>query len=382
MDEQKDSGLFFHNLFCKNFIRYELSWRKMDDTFVSEAIDDDEILKWDKYIDRNPKDFVHIYSSTHVLISAQTGRGKNHFIINRLIPHAMAHNKEILYVSNRVALDDQMKRQVARATHTEHLLYPRNRYDDDYEERFNNVTVLTYNKLMNWFANKNDSWFLKYYYVVLDECHFFYSDSLFNAHTWDIFQNIINKFTKSIRIYMTATFDDIIKPIQYFEGLITHELRDVYGRLFDTTSGFFDNGFAYNFPRDYSNYIIKFFSKPKQISDQIINDKSNKAKWLIFVTSKSVGKTICDKINEELETDTACCIDKDSRNSKDAKTRVQWEQILTDGMLPCRVLITTSVLDNGFSIRDNAIKNIVIFSDDKTECLQELGRLRIPRDEQ
>lgn len=382
MDEQNDFGLYVNNLFCKNFSRYEINWREMDDTFVSEAIDDDEILKWDKYIAKNSQEFVHTQSSTYVLISAQTGRGKNHFIINRLIPHAMDHNKEILYISNRVALDDQMKRQVAKATHTEHLLKPCNRYDDDFEGHFGNVTVLTYNKLINWFATKDDSWFLKYRYVVLDECHFFYSDSLFNAHTWDIFQNIINKFTNSIRIYMTATFDDIIKPLQYFEGLITREVHGIYGILIDTETGFYNNGFAYYFPRNYSNYICKFFSNSNQISNQIITDRNKKAKWLIFVTSKSVGKTICDKINKELGDDTACCIDKDSRNSKDAKTRVQWEQILSDGMLPCQVLITTSVLDNGFSIRDNAVKNIVIFSDDKTECLQELGRLRIPQDKQ
>lgn len=382
MDEQNDFGLYVNNLFCKNFIRYEINWREMEDTFVSEAITDEEIHKWDEYVERDPRKFDITHSSTHVLISAQTGRGKNHFIINRLIPHAQERKKEILYISNRVALDNQMKRQVVRATHTEHLLNREYNHGDDFEGHFGNVTVLTYNKLISWFATKDDSWFLRYRYVVLDECHFFYSDSLFNAHTWDILKNIVGKFTNSIRIYMTATFDDIIKPIKFFESFTVHEEYNVYGLHTGTTTGFYDNGFAYSFPRDYSNYILKFFSKPDQISNQITIDKSNTAKWLIFVTSKSVGKNMCEKINKSLGDETAIYIDRDSRNSKDVTERVNWEQILAEGKLPCRVLITTSVLDNGFSIRDNAVKNIVIFSDDKTECLQELGRLRISQDKQ
>ena len=54
--------------------------------------------------------------------------------------------------------------------------------------------------------------------------------------------------------------------------------------------------------------------------------------------------------------------------------------MLDTGELPCKVLITTSVLDNGFSIEDDNVKNIVICTDDKTEFLQELGRKRINKD--
>lgn len=170
---RKKYAYYVPNLFSENFANYNLTWCEMEDTFVSEAITDEEINKWDEYVNRKPGEYAITQSSTHVLISAQTGRGKNHFIINRLIPHALKRKKEILYISNRIALDNQMKRQVARATHTEHLLSQFSSTDDDFEGRFGNVTVLTYNKLMNWFATKGDNWFLKYKYVVLDECHFF-----------------------------------------------------------------------------------------------------------------------------------------------------------------------------------------------------------------
>lgn len=45
-----------------------------------------------------------------ILISAQTGRGKNHFIMDRLIPYALETNQEVFIFSNRVALSTQQKK--------------------------------------------------------------------------------------------------------------------------------------------------------------------------------------------------------------------------------------------------------------------------------
>lgn len=366
------------DLFRDNFCVEDIKWNEMDNTYVSDAIGEEEISKWSSYCHKIGA------SSTYVLISAQTGRGKNHFVLKQLIPYAQENDYRILYVSNRTALDHQMRRQVADATHTKYQKATDTKDDDDYEEKFGNVTVLTYHRLLNRFVNMNNRWFEQFRYVVLDECHFFYSDALFNPHTDNILMNIVTRFTNSIRIYMTATFEDIITPIQFYEGRVTPDIYDKYWNKLHTAQWFCNNGFAYRFPRDYSNYILHFFSEHNQIVEIIKNEKK-KTKWLIFVTSKSAGESLCNDINKVCANNNetvACYIDRYSRNSDNSDEIKLWNDIINKNRYDCRVLISTSVLDNGFSIYDDKVENIVICSDDRTECLQELGRLRVPLDKQ
>lgn len=46
-----------------------------------------------------------------------------------------------------------------------------------------------------------------------------------------------------------------------------------------------------------------------------------------------------------------------------------------------QILISTSVIDNGVSIIDKSVKNIVIISFDKISFLQKLGRKRLDENE-
>ncbi len=364
------------NFFRDDFYADDVEWNELDNTYVSDAIDTKEISEWGRYCRKIKA------SSTYVLISAQTGRGKNHFVINQLIPFALDWDYKVLYISNRTALDRQMRRQVADATHMKYQKAADIKDGDDYEEKFGNVTVLTYHRLLKHFANTADWWFEQFRYVVLDECHFFYSDALFNPHTWNILKNIVERFTKSIRIYMTATFEDVIKPIQYYEGGVTPDIYDECNFRWLSAGWFRNNGFAYKFPRDYSNYILHFFSEHKQLVELIKNEKV-KTKWMIFVTSKNAGESLCNDINSACANNNetaACYIDRYSRDGDDSDALKLWNDIINKNRFECRVLITTSVLDNGFSIYDDKVENIVICSDDKTECLQELGRLRVPLD--
>lgn len=47
-----------------------------------------------------------------VLISAQTGSGKNTFIENIIIKHCIEYNKKILIISNRIANNRQQKKEL------------------------------------------------------------------------------------------------------------------------------------------------------------------------------------------------------------------------------------------------------------------------------
>jgi len=50
--------------------------------------------------------------NSFVLISTPTGSGKNTFIMDTLIPHAMSQNKKVMILSNRVALSIQQKKKI------------------------------------------------------------------------------------------------------------------------------------------------------------------------------------------------------------------------------------------------------------------------------
>ena len=351
-------------LFTPSYVPIKIPFQEMPDSYVSDAIHEKDIESW-KCNTKRP-----------VFISAQTGRGKNYFITHSLREYAKKNGERILYISNRVALDYQQKKDLAVLTNTRFSPYST---EDCLEntEVFSNVTVVTYHKLLHDFSHKTQEWFLSFRYVVIDECHFFYSDSLFNPYTGYLLEKIVEKFRNSVRIYMSATFEDVLDPICYYESsfmtTIDHGTR--FYRCFPL---------AYYFPRDFSAYQCKYFSDLEQIAAEIQNG-SKKEKWIVFVTSKEAGKSLCSELNDipkdsstQIEK-VAVYFDSQSRNSDDLETRKLWEQLEQNGKTNRRILVTTSVLDNGFSVKDPLVKNIVICTDDKTEFLQELGRCRIEK---
>lgn len=344
------------SLFNELYPEHQIQAREMNGEYVGDSIDDCEIGKWHEGLHNIPNDF-----HRPIFISAQTGKGKNYFITHTLREFALKANERILYVSNRIALDYQQKRDLSDLTHE--------KLDSAWEEqeKFSNVTVLTYHKLLTRLYNEKDEWFSSFKYVVLDECHFFYSDAYFNAYTWDILKLIPQKFANSIRIYMSATLDDVFEPIRYHEGLATQLEKNIDSRTF-----------LYYFPRDFRQYSIYAFSKADQIINRI-QSESTKDKWVIFATNKVKGKEWKELLGKKNGVSVATYIDSESKRSEDTMERVAWEELKKNGRFDSKVLITTSVIDNGFSLKDERIKNIVLFTHDHTEFLQELGRCRLEK---
>ena len=181
------ANLVVWNLFSPLYSRPKLKWKDMPDCFVGNAITHDDITKWITQTQpqgiylRSPKPFP-------VLISAQTGRGKNFFIMHNLREYTQ---NRILYVSNRNALDFQQKKEAAELTGTDFRIrdLELDRWED--AEEFGNITILTYQKLYRRLMGEDaEKWCRQFYFVILDECHFFYSDAFFNPYTGDILERI------------------------------------------------------------------------------------------------------------------------------------------------------------------------------------------------
>ena len=381
--------------------------------YISDLIGTDWLYKWTPNVP--------------IFISAQTGRGKNYFIQNTMIPEILKHNrqcndnKKILVLSNRIALNHQNKIELAKIID---IYLNNNKFYENTLQRltdeqintfnnFGNVLISSYHQLLN--NNLLDD---NYAFVILDECHFFTQDSLFNADTSKILDAIIDKCKDSIRVYLSATLNDVLpiilrkdifREFKYSPYTIyTYEYSPNY--TFDLMHFAKNNGvlpFNYDkiwFDCRYSTYIsAKFYDEQQNeitpyydniavvydlepnysyikthliknnndaLIDKISHTHSKDSKWIIFVKSKKEGETLKEKLYQKQISSEFI-----SSESK-TKSNTAYQQIIKECKFDVEVLISTAVIDNGVNIKDKAVKNIAISIFDYTSFIQMLGRIR------
>lgn len=295
-----------------------------------------------------------------VLIEAQTGLGKTTFVYEELIPRALLQHKNVLIISNRIALSVQQKVRIMKMTDDPriHLLTD---LGIQKCEDFGSIRVITYHRLHELLKDGAlRSWKEQLLYVVADEAHFFTSDALFNRHCGSILQSITTYFSHAIRVYMTATGWDVLKPLGEAE-------RDNYLNILGTVTGKVvrDRRFHhYVFPVDYSAYTLRFIKSPEEVEGYI--KENPKEKWLVFCNSKDKGRAFSERLG-----DSSSYIDADSKHD------AVWAELVKHERFDKQVLVTTAVLDCGVNIHDDAVKNIVLCTDDRISSLQMVGRKRL-----
>jgi hypothetical protein len=139
----------------------------------------------------------------------------------------------------------------------------------------------------------------------------------------------------------------------------------------------------YQFLRDLSkNLKVMRFGTVDELIDVIENDYYP-GKWLIFVSSKSIGKRIRDRLLEnDQKQRNVVYVDAEYDELSDTEDEVRQQAlkevtyITREKKFQCDILITTAVLDNGVNIMDDRVKNIVLMTDDEDEFMQMLGRRR------
>jgi len=114
--------------------------------------------------------------------------------------------------------------------------------------------------------------------------------------------------------------------------------------------------------------IVKLINDQIQVEKKQSTKENEKEKWLIFVPNKIYGKLLVRDIGDEY----ADNMDATSKNNSDSV----YNEITKNEKFRKKVLVTTSVLDNGVNIKDLALKNIAIFVFDKVSFMQMLGRKR------
>lgn len=348
----------------------------------------------------------HFKTWTHqrpVLLNAPTGHGKNTFIMKTLIPYAMETGQHVFLFSNRIALNDQQKKELLNTLKIPYVgkddvlrntesFSPMCQYAPDPRGALPTVNVLSYQSAWTFLDRIQQPYNVplgtllehRYQgYAVFDEAHFFLSDALFNAYTQMIFERLLFAFSYFTRIYMTATSDNILPIISQYEINNDNKFLLTYKNLRKQGSHCASHGDCnvsnntngklrvYEFPQDYTNYNVTFFSDIKQLYDEIKRTSGQKEKWLFFINSKTrqqdVARNLYTEVSDSLKVD---CFDSSKKN--DPKL---WE-LLINGDIPHDVLLTTSALDNGVNITDPALHHIVLECTDKVSFMQMMGRKR------
>lgn len=333
-----------------------------------------------------------------IFISAPTGSGKTYFVLNVLRPFLIQNNRKALYLVNRHILKDQIEKEMGRIqSKTGDIRNP--------------IEVKTYQSIekdickgehreaengiyKGFFQNEMYVEYAKYGYVVCDECHYFLSDSNYNANTALSFRFIQEVFDEKIRIFMSATIGDIREYIKkdnwqrytskYYRYTPFYKFCTPDHRMYtdiDSTSNSdaYDGYYRYygdSIEKDYGYLEVKIVKDADEIIE-LINNSNIKGKWLIFVDSIKVG----EKLEKELKKGDGVNDEKvifvNSRYKDDTESLNEMAQIKDRDMQSARILIATSVLDNGINLKDTELKNMVIMADNETEFIQMLGRKRV-----
>lgn len=341
--EEKELENFFNLLNGRAYVSYC--------EYVLEMLEN-EVVNWKPY--------------TPIYIIAPTGCGKNTFI------EWMAKNyknESILLLSNRVALNRQIKIRMIKNLGYEHFLEELTDAGLDCLENIGNVTIKTYHKYFLDVNLKKEQ--KSYKYIVADECQFLDSDSTFVPYTNEILKMIVSN-RNAVRIYMTATPDFI------FESILNEEFKSYINSL-DRMVNFVNycmdkfTPICYELKKDLKLIgDLKFY---RDIVDLVPIISKDSTKWFVFIDSITKGEEFCSLLSTIGK--SHCLITSDSKKCKTEKAYAEYVNITNKEAFNCDVIISTKTLENGINLKIPNLKNIVINDVDYTSLLQKLGRKRM-----
>lgn len=233
-------------------------------------------------------------------------------------------------------------------------------------------------------------------YLILDEAHYFTSDSTFNDNTIKEYEYIMNN-TNGTNIFMTATPETLIKAIREYEKVnnvdekerlvILEPLKQITVdelNALDEDNRPIPEPLPLGIVEHVSELYTFEFIHERHREDRLMKEllKTNpKNKMVYFTNDKQLGNDIYQRYlgmgakDMALKPGTFLCslYDKDYSkyiNHQERNTIVNSERFNGD------LLVTTSVLDNGVNIKDKEVKRIVLDYVGYEQAIQMIGRVR------
>lgn len=311
-------------------------------------------LVGEKYTTWEPGDYVYI--------NADMGTGKTYFVVHVLAPYAEKNHKRILYLCNRTELEKQVNADIA-------------------EVGAKNIDVLTYQNVEYIFRRRKKTSFditdlskktdeyikayeniLAYDYIVADEFHYFFEDASFNEYTHYVYDYLLQEKTQ-IKILVSAT--GILVQNEFMQFIKQENIFDLNADKSYMTLLFYKDNISLG-----SDYVKRNLEGILQRDDY--------SKAIYFTNTKRRMSSLCS--GSELIKDNSFCMystpaKKEAIN--DIIKHVSDDLITFDK----RILMTTSVLCNGITIKDKNIRFIFCDIEDIITAVQCIGRKRVVDEE-
>lgn len=307
-------------------------------------------------------------SNQIVIIDCPTGSGKSYFIFETLLDYAISNRKRILYLVNRKVLSAQLDEQYISGSDALDRFYKK--YKDIRLDISKYIKICTYQYIETSLLNntkpfKDNS----FNYIVYDECHYFYSDSNFNSYTEISYNYLRNIFVDKIHIFMSATIENMRNFISEFIPNFNYTCNACFEYRPPIQE--------YCISKNYDYLSVSYFNDISDLICLIGTKESDKQKWLIFTDSKDRGKEIkkeIEKNTQSIKNEDIVFIDTNYRNNEDSSETM--DEIIQKNVMNKMIIISTPVMDNGISIKDIGLRNLVLLCDTEEEFIQMIGRKR------
>lgn len=323
-------------------------------TFISDILADDH-LYWQP--------------GTFVFFDADTGTGKSTVIRTKIWTLALSRQQEVLYLTNRIGTHRQIVAEFCNE-----LGIDSKYFEDESFVELPGITIATYQSVAERVWQRGQIVQLPYYhFVVADEVHYLVADATFAPQTMRIFE-WMKKLNTDIFIAMSATPKEVMRYLPHGDAqwLPVYEEEDKKTFIRDARNMVRQMKripeflWVYTCKNPKPRYRIFVYETVETLVD-IINKDCSSEKWLIFQGNKQKAlKQLKDKLTCSSQLITA-----DNREDEVMK------QIVKNYCFETKVLVTTQVLDNGISLKDMDLVNIVIETLSEVEFKQMLGRKRI-----
>ena len=298
------------------------------------------------------------WGNGRVLLDMGTGRGKNEFIIKKLVSWRVDEMLKkttigrVLCLCPLNTLHAEMLQRRTEAAIAEVDGEPTEiaMTNDAFYE--NMLEVRTYQNIETKY--RNDPASLKKYltgfkYIVADECHYFTDFSSYGMNTYLSLEVLQKAEADHVVIYMSATGEETYKLLE--ETSKTPEDR------------------IYKLPQDYQHIKQKYFYSRENLV-MMLKCLPEDEKAVIFVSSG--GDLLKMK---EIFGDTAAYYCSEN-NPKYGKMFNKLTECVKDRELQKRYLFTTKAFGIGTEIKDRTVKHLYIDQWKPTDIIQSAGRKR------
>lgn len=282
--------------------------------WVGDLIQISEIKKWN--------------NGDTIFVKAPTGKGKSYFITNYLAVYCREFGKKILWLSNRILLKEQNIKIS--------------------QENRDIIKIMSYQQIEYYRQQKKGP--IDFDFIVADECHYFFIDSPISKKTDLSFAWLVNK-KNCIKILMSATpelTENYLQRMKNYE-VIKYEMEQNYSYI--------DNFYFYNDDEVVEKLLLKLPEGEKAI---------------YFTSAKKAYNT-----NKIFKDNSSFICSKNKKEYREYSNNETKDYIIENEKFDCQILCTTSVLDNGINIKDEAVKFIIIDYFDLDIVKQCFGRKRI-----